>query len=71
MQIWPKVTKWWSMITKKTYDKRVVICHKLVNDGGALTMMCGRDEEPRPNVAACWRIVMAYAHYKAMETHYR
>jgi hypothetical protein len=32
-------------------------------------MMCGRDEEPWPNVVACWRIVIICAHYKAMDTH--
>ncbi len=44
-------------------------CHKLVSDGGALVMMCGRDEEFGPSVIAHWRIVMAYTHYKAMDTH--
>jgi hypothetical protein len=39
-----------SMITNKTSNERVVICHKSASDGGALvgalTMMCGRNEEP-------------------------
>jgi hypothetical protein len=34
-------------------DKRTVIYHKSTNDGGALVMMCGTDEEPQSNVAAC------------------
>jgi hypothetical protein len=36
-----------STITKKISNERVVIYHKSTNDGGALTMMCGRDEKPR------------------------
>ncbi len=31
-------------------------------------MMCGRDEEAWPSVAPCWRIVMACAHCRAMNT---
>jgi hypothetical protein len=31
-------------------------------------MMCGRNEEPQPYVATCLKIVMAYAHYKVMNT---
>ncbi len=31
---------------KEDLKKKVVIYHKWVNDGGALTMMCGRNEEP-------------------------
>jgi hypothetical protein len=38
-----------STIIKKTFDKRVVICHKSASDKGALVMICGRDEEPRPS----------------------
>jgi hypothetical protein len=26
-------------------DKKVDFCHKSASDGGALAMMCGRDEE--------------------------
>ncbi len=40
------------MITKKTYDEKAIICHKSTSDEGALTMMCGRDEEPRPSATA-------------------
>ncbi len=29
------------------------MCHKFANDKGALAMMCGKDEEPQPNVAVC------------------
>jgi hypothetical protein len=36
-----------STITKKISNERVVIYHKSTNDGGALTMMCGRDAEPQ------------------------
>jgi len=44
-------------------------CHlpQMANDEGALAMMCGRDEEPWPNVVAHWRIITALAHYKVME----
>jgi hypothetical protein len=68
MQIWPKATKWWSMITNKTWDEKVVVYHKSANDKGALAMMCGREEEPRPSAAARWKIAMACAHCKAMDT---
>jgi hypothetical protein len=34
------------MITNKTLDERTIICHKSASDGGALGMMCGKDEEP-------------------------
>jgi hypothetical protein len=34
----------------KTWDKKVIIYHKLASDRGALTMMCGRYEEPRPRI---------------------
>ncbi len=26
-------------------ERAVVVCHKLTNDGGALAMMCGKNEE--------------------------
>ncbi len=52
----------------KEEDKKVVICHKLASDRGALFMMCGRDEKPQPSATACWKISMAYAHYRAMDT---
>jgi hypothetical protein len=32
-------------------DKRTIIYHKSTSDGGALVMMCGRDEEPQSSVA--------------------
>jgi hypothetical protein len=41
--------------------------HKLNSDGGTLVMMCGREEEPQPSVAACWKIVMACTCCKAMD----
>jgi hypothetical protein len=71
MQIGPMVTKWQSTITKKTQDEKVVICHKLTSDGGALTMMCGRDEKPWSNAIGRWKIVMVCTHCKAMDTRYR
>ncbi len=70
MWIRPMDMKWQSTIIKKTLDERVVVCHKLVNDRGALTMMCRRDEEPWPSVVACWRIVMTHTCYRAMDMHY-
>ncbi len=63
--------KWQSTITKKTYNKRVVICHKSTIDGSALTMMCGRDEEPWPNATTRWRITMACTCCRAMDMHYK
>jgi hypothetical protein len=41
--------KWQSTITKKISNERIVICHKLASNGGALAMMCGRYEGPWPN----------------------
>jgi len=46
MQRRPMAMKWQSTITKKTYDERAIICHKLATHEGAIAMMCGRDEEP-------------------------
>lgn len=40
------VMQWQSTITKKTWDEKVVIYHKSINDKGVLAMMCGRDERP-------------------------
>jgi hypothetical protein len=60
--------KWQSTITKKTWDERAIICHKSTSDGNVLAMMCGRDEEPQPSVVAQWKIIMACAHYMAMDT---
>jgi hypothetical protein len=51
--------------------KKIVVCHKSTNDGSAVTMMCGKDEKPWPSVAVRWRIVMAYARYKVMDTSYQ
>jgi len=31
---------------------KIVNCHKLANDSGALAMMYGRDENPRPSAIA-------------------
>jgi hypothetical protein len=50
---------------------KVVVYHKSTNDGGALVIMCGRNEEPRPSVAARWKIIMICACCKAMDTCYR
>lgn len=37
----PMATKWWSTITKKTEDEKVVVCHKSASDGGAWrTLIC-------------------------------
>jgi hypothetical protein len=33
-------------ITKKTQYEKIVICHNLTNDEGALAIMCGGDENP-------------------------
>jgi len=30
-------------------NDKTVIYHKLGSDGGALVMMCGKDEEPQPS----------------------
>jgi hypothetical protein len=37
---------------KDLRQKKIVICHKLASDKGALAMMFGGDEEPQPNVIA-------------------
>jgi hypothetical protein len=42
---------------------------KSINDESALIMMCGKNEEHQPSVIAHWRIVIACAHCKAMDTH--
>jgi hypothetical protein len=60
--------KWWSTITKKAWDEKTIIYHKLANDEGALAMMCGKDEEPEPSVVANWRIAMACARCMNMDT---
>jgi hypothetical protein len=62
--------KWQPIITKKIQDKRIVICHKSTSDGSALTIMCGRDEQPWPNAATCWRITMVCTCCRAMDTRY-
>jgi hypothetical protein len=59
--------KWKSMITKKTQEKRIVICHKSASDGGALIMTCGRNEKFQPSAIARRRIIMACAHCRAMD----
>lgn len=33
-------------MTINNNKKRIKICHKSINDGSAMAMMCGRDEEP-------------------------
>ncbi len=48
--------KWQSMITKNLS----FATNQLV--------MCGKDEELKPNVVACWKIAMVYTHYKVMDT---
>ncbi len=58
--------KWQSRITKKTKEKKTLICHKLASDRSALAMMCGRDEEPWPSASARWKIAMACACCKAI-----
>jgi len=37
---------------KTTWDKKVVFYHKSASDGGALAMMCEKDEEPWPSAEA-------------------
>ncbi len=44
------VTKW---NNKEDLRQKSYHLHKLASDRGALSMMCRRDEEPRPNVATC------------------
>jgi hypothetical protein len=51
--------------------KEFVIYHKSTSDEGTLTMMCGRDEEPRPSAAAHCKIAMTCASCKAMDTQCR
>jgi hypothetical protein len=51
-------------------NDKTVIYHKLGSDGGALVMMCGKDEEPQPSATTHWKIVMACACCRAMNTHY-
>jgi hypothetical protein len=55
------------MITKKTWNEKTIVYHKLASDGGALAMMCGRYEKPQPSATIRWRIAMACC--KAMDTH--
>jgi hypothetical protein len=31
---------------KEDLNEKAIVCHKLASDGGALTMMCRRNEEP-------------------------
>ncbi len=45
-----------------------VLCHKSASDGGALVIMCGRNEKMWVNVIACWRIMMTCAHSRAIDT---
>jgi hypothetical protein len=35
----------------------VIIYHKSASDGDALTMMCGKDEEPRPSRTSHCRVM--------------
>jgi hypothetical protein len=42
----------------------------LASDGNALVIMCERDEEPRPNEATHWKIIMAWALCKVMNMQY-
>ncbi len=50
-------------------DLRQKSCHyhKSTRYKNALAMMCGRDEEPQPNIVACSKITMAYAHCRVMD----
>jgi hypothetical protein len=36
----------------RTHGYEMTVCHKSAIDGGALVMMCGRDEEPQPSAIA-------------------
>jgi hypothetical protein len=45
------------------------LCHTSINDGGALANVCGRDEDLWLNVAIRWKITMAYAHRRAIDSH--
>jgi uncharacterized protein YifE (UPF0438 family) len=68
MQRGLKVTKCQSTMTKKTWDKRIVICHESTSDENALIMICERDEKPQPSATACWKINMA-CHAAKLRTH--
>jgi hypothetical protein len=41
------------MIIKETHVEIFVIYHKLDSDGGALAMMCGRNQEPQLSATTC------------------
>jgi hypothetical protein len=45
-----------------------LLCHKLANDGGALVMMCGKDEDCFPSITTCWKTKIVYALWKVMDT---
>jgi len=64
----PHAKKTWGYEMKINDNKRIIIYHKLVSDGGAIAMMCGKYEEPCPSVTTWWIIVMACTHGKAMDT---
>jgi hypothetical protein len=48
--------------------KKAIVCHKSTSDGGAIAMMCEKDEKPPLSVVAHWKITMTRAHYRAMDT---
>ncbi len=58
----------YEMTINNNKDKKIVVYHKSTSDRGALTMMCGKNEEPWPSVVAHWRIAMACASYTIMDT---
>jgi hypothetical protein len=45
-----------------------MLCHKSASDESALVIKCGRDEKLWLSVAACWKIVMACTHCRAIDT---
>jgi hypothetical protein len=61
------------MVNKNKKDLRWNNCYlsQISNDEGALAIMCEKYEEPQLATGARWKIVMAYACYRAMETHYQ
>jgi len=41
------------LIKYKMVNLKQLVCHKLANDGGALAMMCGKDEDCLPSITMC------------------
>jgi len=41
------------LIKYKMINYKKLLCHKLANDGGALVMMCEKDEDCFPSITTC------------------